>query len=262
MGIPENEFPGLRALGLYAGDTTGYGDCLFRALSDQLYGDESHHYEIRARVVQHMRENASIYRSFTAIDAGGAIRRNPRRNATSYGSVSREMPSEEQIDRRFYDNLNEMAKAGTYGDHLEIQAFCETYGVDVKIYQKETGEITLEASRIMEEKKPLVLLAYHNYEHYSTVHSLGTPHTGIISTISDTTDEYTSASDSQQSSAGGGCLQRLQRLQRLRLSQPKPQSLSLTMKDRRKYRGRPRKAVLRSRMLSERMAAGFEAVRV
>ncbi|MCJ1394567.1 hypothetical protein MMC18_007446 [Xylographa bjoerkii] len=259
MGNPENEFPVLRALGLYAGDTTGYGDCLFRALSDQLYGDESHHYEIRARVVQHMRENASIYRNFTAIDAGGAIRRNPRRTTASYGTVNRNIPSEEEINRRFYDNLNEMAKAGTYGDHLEIQAFCEAYGVDVKIYQKESGENTLEASRIMAEKKPLVLLAYHDYEHYSTVHSLSAPHTGIIHTNSDTADEYTSASDSQQSSVGGACLQRLQRL---RLSQPKPRPLSLTMKDRRKYRGRPRKAVLRSRVHSERMAAGFEAMRV
>ncbi|MCJ1405270.1 OTU domain-containing protein 3 [Xylographa trunciseda] len=259
MGHPENEFPALRALGLYAGDTTGYGDCLFRALSDQLYGDESHHYEIRARVVQHMRENAHIYRDFTAIDAGGAIRRNPRRAAASYGTVSSEIPSEQEIDRRFRDNLDEMAKLGTYADHLEIQAFCETYGVDVQIYQKESGGMTVEASRIMEEKKPLVLLAYHDYEHYSTIRSLSTPHTGIISTGSDTTDEYTSASDSQQSSAGGVCLQRLQRL---RLSQPKPRPLSLTMKDRRKYRGRPRKAVLRSRVPSERMMAGFEAVRV
>ena len=108
-----------------------------------------------------MRENANIYRNFTAVDAGGAIRRNSRRKTASYGTVSSEMPSDEEIDQRFYDNLNVMAKAGTYGDHLEIQAFCEAYGVDVKIYQKENGEITLEGFRAMAEKKPLVLLAYH-----------------------------------------------------------------------------------------------------
>ncbi|MCJ1382266.1 hypothetical protein MMC17_005379 [Xylographa soralifera] len=257
MGIPKNEFPVLRALGLCAGDTTGYGDCLFRALSDQLYGDESHHHEIRARVVEHMRENANIYRNFTAVDAGGAIRRNARRSTASYRIISSEMPSEEEIDQRFYDNLNVMAKAGTYGDHLEIQAFCETYGVDVKVYQKENGEITLEGFRTMAEKKPLVLLAYHNYEHYSSIHSLTIPHTGIIHPNSDTADEYTSASDSQQSSAGGACLQRLQRL---RLSQPKPRPLSLTMKDRRKLKGRSRKLMSRSRMQLERMAAGLEPI--
>ncbi|MCJ1318969.1 hypothetical protein MMC15_004301 [Xylographa vitiligo] len=255
MGKSENEFPVLRALGLYAGDTTGYGDCLFRALSDQLYGNESHHHAIRARVVQHMRENANIYRNFTAVDAGGAIRRNSRRSTASYGTVNSDMPSDEEIDQRFHDNLNVMAKPGTYGDHLEIQAFCEAYEVDVKIYQKDNGEITLEGFRTMAEKKPLVLLAYHNYEHYSSIHSLRGPHTGIINNNSDTTDEYTSASDSQQSSTGGACLQRLQRL---RLSQPKPRTLSLTMKDRRKVRGRPRKLISRSRMQLERMARGLE----
>ncbi|MCJ1287154.1 hypothetical protein MMC26_006502 [Xylographa opegraphella] len=255
MGIPKNEFPILRALGLYAGDTTGYGDCLFRALSDQLYGDESHHQEIRARVVQHMRENADVYRNFTAVDAGGAIRRNSRRRTASYGRVNSTMPTDAEIDQRFYDNLDVMAKAGTYGDHLEIQAFCEAYGVDVKIYQKENGEITLEGFRTKTEKKPLALLAYHNYEHYSSVHSLGRPHTGIMAITLDNTDEYTSASDSQQSSTGGACLQRLQRL---RLSQPKPRSGSMTVKDCRKVRGRPRKLISRSRMQLERMALGLE----
>ncbi|MCJ1293117.1 hypothetical protein MMC34_004670 [Xylographa carneopallida] len=244
----------LRALGLFAGDTTGYGDCLFRALSDQLYGDENHHLKIRARVVQHMRENAHIYRDFTAVDAGGAIRRNSRRSTASYGTINHQMPSEGEIDQRFHDNLDAMARQGTYGDHLEIQAFCEAYEVDVKIYQKDNGEILLKGFRTVVEKKPLLLLAYHNYEHYSSIHSLRTPHTGIMNTTSDNTDEDCSASDSQQSSTGGA----VQRLQRLRLSQPKPRTLSLTMKDRRKIKSRPRKIISHSRMQLKRMALGLE----
>lgn len=40
----------LRSMGLYAANITGDGNCLFRALSDQLYGFPAHHAELRHNV--------------------------------------------------------------------------------------------------------------------------------------------------------------------------------------------------------------------
>ena len=45
----------LRQLGLRPHDVSGAGDCLFRAVSHQLYGDSSHHLHIREVGVQSIR---------------------------------------------------------------------------------------------------------------------------------------------------------------------------------------------------------------
>lgn len=38
-------------------DVGGGGDCFFKSVSHQLYGDSSHHLEIRATGIQYLREN-------------------------------------------------------------------------------------------------------------------------------------------------------------------------------------------------------------
>ena len=38
-------------------DVGGGGDCFFRSVSHQLYGDSSHHHEVRAAGVQYLRDN-------------------------------------------------------------------------------------------------------------------------------------------------------------------------------------------------------------
>ncbi|MCJ1409344.1 hypothetical protein MMC19_003423 [Ptychographa xylographoides] len=219
---PADEFPVLRARGLYAGTTTGHGDCLFRALSDQLYSTGSHHLEIRARVVQHMRRHASRFKSFIIVNPGGGTRRNPRRKGVTYQTFDRP-PTDAEVEVQFAENMARMAEPGTYGDYLEIQAFSAAYGVRVRVYTKDgvledilpTGIGTGGGRRMRsgsgsrsggggrrdggneedldddddEEQHnllllptwPLAHLAYHDYEHYSTVHSLHTPHhTGLF----------------------------------------------------------------------------------
>ena len=47
----------LRQLGLRPLDVGGAGDCFFRAVSHQLYGDSSHHLHIREVGVQYLRDN-------------------------------------------------------------------------------------------------------------------------------------------------------------------------------------------------------------
>lgn len=108
------------------------------ALSDQLYGDESRHQEIRARVVQHMRDHAAAYKPFTTVNLGGGTRRNLRRKGASYSTAfeSRD-PTDDEVELQYQNNLAEMAKPGTYADHLQIQAFSAEYGIMVRVYREE-----------------------------------------------------------------------------------------------------------------------------
>jgi len=60
----------LRALGLYAADTLGDGNCLFRALSDQLYGTPSHHLRLRQDICGWIAAHKSRYEPFVEDERG------------------------------------------------------------------------------------------------------------------------------------------------------------------------------------------------
>ncbi|PSK38075.1 hypothetical protein B9Z65_1266 [Elsinoe australis] len=178
MGGYADEFPLLSALGLYASDIRGDGNCLFNALADQIYGSQDRHHEIRARVIDYMREHADYYKQFLDVHPGGGTRRNPKRKTTavqcSPGNFDR--PSSEAVDRVFEQHLNTMAKGGTWGDNMEIQAFASAFGTDVKIYQRDFAYMM--AANNSTESRPVAHIAYHNWEHYSSIRNLDGPHTG------------------------------------------------------------------------------------
>ena len=60
----------LRGLGLYAADTLGDGNCLFRALSDQLYGSESKHAGLRQGICDFIHTNKTRYEPFCEDERG------------------------------------------------------------------------------------------------------------------------------------------------------------------------------------------------
>ncbi|KAI7630982.1 cysteine proteinase [Hortaea werneckii] len=177
MGV--DEFPLLSALGLYAADIRGDGNCLFNALSDQIYGHQNEHAAIRSRVINYMREHGDYYKQFIDVHPGGGIRRNPKRkNAGSYSSpASIVPPSEAEIDRVFESHLQSMARGGTWGDNMEITAFAAAFDVDVKIYQRDFAYMV--TGGVDEKSKPVAHIAYHVWEHYSSIRNLDGPHTGL-----------------------------------------------------------------------------------
>ncbi|RPB05953.1 cysteine proteinase [Choiromyces venosus 120613-1] len=184
-----DEFPLLEGIGLYASDISGDGNCLFHALSDQLYGHENHHSEIRARIVDHMRAHASYFKLF--LDVGPA-RRAPKRKAaaaTAKKNADARAPSEDAIDVAFAQHLSRMAKSGVYGDNMEISAFARAYGCDVKIYQRDfayvvTGDNGDDGGgdsgmgKAKGKGRKVLHIAYHTWEHYSSVRNRNGPHTG------------------------------------------------------------------------------------
>ncbi|GAA5858594.1 hypothetical protein JCM8547_001380 [Rhodosporidiobolus lusitaniae] len=205
----------LREAGLYAANILGDGNCLFRALSDQLYGSPSMHLAIRHDICDYLSNNAERYRFF--ID-------------------------EDSVKGGFDGHVREMRQPGTYGTNIELSAFVARYRRPVKVYQPSlvyvlpveeadsasgTGEASTSASppptpepedepkltprekrlKAREErdkakgkvstkakgKQPAtqwkapepqpfdgtpLCIVYHSWEHYSSLRNLDGPHTG------------------------------------------------------------------------------------
>jgi len=155
------------------------GNCLFNALSDQIYGHQNEHAAIRSRVIDYMREHANYYKLFIDVHPGGGIRRNPKRkNVSAYSSPASNTapPTEADIDRVFESHLQSMARGGTYGDNMEITAFASAYDVDIKIYQRDFAYMVTGGAE--DTSKPVAHIAYHNWEHYSSIRNLDGPHFG------------------------------------------------------------------------------------
>jgi OTU domain-containing protein 3 len=95
----------LRQLGLYAADTTGDGNCLFRALSDQLYGTESRHLQIRKDICDWIQSHSIRYAPFVDDERGLDV------------------------------HLSLMRQPATYGGHLELSAFAHMKKCNVKVIQ-------------------------------------------------------------------------------------------------------------------------------
>lgn len=60
----------LRSLGLYAAHTLGDGNCLFRALSDQLYGSPSYHLQLRKDICDWIETHSQRYEPFCEDERG------------------------------------------------------------------------------------------------------------------------------------------------------------------------------------------------
>ncbi|KAK0554633.1 hypothetical protein OC845_000665 [Tilletia horrida] len=95
----------LKAMGLYAANTLGDGNCLFRALSDQLYGYPNQHLHIRHVICDYLQAHPEKYAGFVD-DA-----------------------------KPFDAYVRNMRIQGTYGGHLELSAFAHLKRKEIKIVQ-------------------------------------------------------------------------------------------------------------------------------
>lgn len=88
------------------------GNCQFRALAVQLYGDESHHAALRARVVQQLRQRPDRYEGYM------------------YGT---------------YENyLEEMTRDGHWGDNVTLQAASDLLNREIQVLTDQPGSSLLE----------------------------------------------------------------------------------------------------------------------
>jgi OTU-like cysteine protease len=104
------------------------GNCLFRALSDQLYDTTDRHGEIRQKVVEYLRTNRADFEPFVPIDTGDWV----RSQASTRSSRSRKVSVDDDHYEAYLEN---MAKPKTWGGEIEIRAFCEAFDTDVIIHR-------------------------------------------------------------------------------------------------------------------------------
>ncbi|RPD53610.1 cysteine proteinase [Lentinus tigrinus ALCF2SS1-6] len=179
----------LRELGLYAAHTIGDGNCLFRALSDQLYGTPTYHLKLRADICNWIEHHKERYAPFVEDERG--------------------------LDH----HLSCMRQQATYGGHLELSAFAHMTKRNVKVIQpglvyviewaaggdfdEASAELDddsnhddrekrrhrrerrrSEAEKSTEDTEPstasgTVYVAYHDWEHFSSIRNLRGPHAGL-----------------------------------------------------------------------------------
>ncbi|XP_066934499.1 uncharacterized protein [Clytia hemisphaerica] len=124
----------------------GDGNCLFRALADQLNGDDKLHMRHRKDVVEYMKNHEDDFAPFL----------------------------DETVTFEKY--LKNLSSTGTYGGNDSIVAFARKNTVDVVIHQYDSPAFIINGSEGGCTIK--VHLAYHTMEHYSSVRTAGDPGDG------------------------------------------------------------------------------------
>lgn len=106
-------------LGLSIRKVAPDGNCLFRALSDQLWGDQTRHVEVRKRICDHLEQHPEDVGDFVA----GFL--DPRGNETYEDSYA-----------RYVDNMRQQ---GTYGSHVELLAACKVFRRSIRLVLSQTS---------------------------------------------------------------------------------------------------------------------------
>lgn len=193
------------------------GNCLYYALSDQVFGDFSHARCIRSRLADHIADHKEYFIQFTPSEGGE--RRAPRRAAAaaarsaysssfssscSSASSSPVFTTKDQ-EQLFESRLAESRKDGVWGGSEQIQAFCQSFERDVHVYTEHGVQQFRDVNVSSDEKREVVHIAYHvsnlplaieislyisslmsasdlqNFQHYSSVRNIDGPHTGTPS---------------------------------------------------------------------------------
>ncbi|XP_076804095.1 OTU domain-containing protein 3-like [Clavelina lepadiformis] len=130
----------LGTIGLKLRDIPGDGNCLFRALGDQLEGHSRNHQIHREETVKFMVENRSDFEPFLEDDCS------------------------------FHDYVGKLRLDGTYAGNDAIVAFARNHGVNVVIHQLNAPMWTVNGAD--RGKVPQLHIAYHNGDHYSSIRKL------------------------------------------------------------------------------------------
>ena len=129
----------LKKKGLEIVEQAGDGNCLFRAVSLQVYGDASMHAEVRTRCMDFMAVNEEHFGEFVT------------------GETYTEYIARKRLD-------------GVHGNNPEIQAISELYNRPVEVYTPDRGAAPLNIFHKEYSTADIpIRLAYHDGNHYNAV---------------------------------------------------------------------------------------------
>jgi|TARA_R110002003_G_scaffold595_12_gene20801 hypothetical protein len=177
------------------------GNCLFNALSDQLYGHQEMHEVLRTATIEHMRDNADFYRQYMAANN---VRRNPKRKTTAAlpTRIDTTYYTEEQLQQQFEEHVEKMGQPGEWADNMEVSAFASALNVHVRLWQADYTYLISPRVYYAPSDDPTAVddrqtlhIAYHvscmpsfpidlltilqSWEHYSSIRNAAGPHTGL-----------------------------------------------------------------------------------
>ncbi|KAL7458356.1 hypothetical protein ACHAWC_009940 [Mediolabrus comicus] len=120
----------------------GDGNCLFRAISLQVYGDQGMHAEVRKNCLDFMERDVSHFQDFVA-------------------------------DEDFHDYIVRKRRIGVHGNHTEIQAMSELYNRSIEVFVPSKGitpiNIFHEEYYKNNDADPPIRLLYMDGNHYNAL---------------------------------------------------------------------------------------------
>lgn len=125
----------LERIGLTINPVVGDGNCLFRAIADQLLNDQRKHSQYREACVRFMQQNADYFSPFV-------------------------------VDCTLEDYCGRMKREGRWGGNLELQAIAMCFHLNIVIHQPNAPAYVIESPK---KDGTTIHLAYHLNEHYNSV---------------------------------------------------------------------------------------------
>lgn len=127
----------LKANGLKERKVRGDGNCQFRALADQLYGQEEHYGLLRQQAIQQMETSREDYCNFVL------------------GSFDR--------------YLARMRRSTTWGDHVTLQAAADALGVEVHLLSDYLTDSYIQVIPRVSKSSKVLRLCFWSEFHYNSV---------------------------------------------------------------------------------------------
>ena len=115
------------------------GACLFRAVADQLYGDEEMHQAVRTQCLDYIERNADYFSQY--------------------------------VTENFAEYVRRKRRSHVHGNHLEIQALAEMYCRPIHIYSYSSEPINI-FQHIPQSESEIsipIRLCYHRGVHYNSL---------------------------------------------------------------------------------------------
>lgn len=126
----------------------GDGACLFRAVADQLYGDEEMHAQVRHLCMNYIADNRDHFADFIA-------------------------------NEDFDDYVARKRRDDVHGNHVEIQAIAEMFNRPVHVYEYSDVPKNIYESSSAGNDNPPLRLTYHCASHYNSLIDPNKPTCGV-----------------------------------------------------------------------------------
>ena len=136
-------------------DMVGDGNCMFRSLSDQVFGDYGQRYEVvRDAICNYMAANKESFSQFLVLDE-----------------------DESDADANSFEQyIQDMRRDGEWGGNVELVAASRLYQRNIIVYHPD-GAFSIEAPRTVDSgsksEEEEFTLSYHDNDHYNSVHVSG-----------------------------------------------------------------------------------------